>query len=445
MVNVLLNKIKNRLVSQLDAEKRNVLTGLITVCMFLVVGRLVGALKEMAIASHFGVGAVVDAYSFLFNLVIFPVSIWFSLLSVILIPLLAKIEHQAPEHIIIFKSQVLGFTLLVAAALTPLFNLLCPLLIKSQWLGLSHETISLALSMLPNMSCYIFIGFIISLFSVFTMSYGKHANTLLESMPGLCTFLGILMFSGIFPLVWGLIIGALIQMVLLFIPLYRASYVGFPRFCFSSPWWTEFYRFFFIMIIGQILVSSNTIVDQFFSAKLGEGAISSLNYANKILALLLGISATAINRAILPVFSKSHFSGKNIDTLALSWTKYLFFGGVIFISLFYFLSEPAVKLLFERGAFTSQNTHEVSQLLQLSLLSLPFYICTILLLSYQASVGRQATLAKVGIMNFIIKVIFCFILVPTLKLYGVLLSSIICQIITFFYACHMSYKKRSIM
>lgn len=433
-------RIRNQLTSRLSSENKKIMVGFFTVCFFLFIGRISGAVKEIAIANRFGVSATVDAYSFVFNLVTLPVSIWFSLLSAILIPLLAKIRHYAPEQILPFKTQALGLTLLVGVGITLLFNLLCPLLIKSNWIGLPSETALLAFNMLPQMSSYIFIGCIISLFSVLTMSYGKHANTLLESLPGLCTFLGVLIFSGILPLIWGLIIGALLQLILLFLLLYRSERVCLPCFSFNSPWWSDFNKFFSILLIGQVLASSNTLVDQFFSASLGEGAISTLNYANKILALLLGLSATAINRAVLPVFSQSHFSGKNIDKTTFNWTKFLFLGGFFFIIVFYFIAEPVVRLLFERGAFTAQNTQQVSKLLQISIISLPFNISTMILISYQASKGYQSALAKIGIINFIIKVAFCFLLVPMLAIYGVLLSSIISQIITFFYACYISYK-----
>lgn len=433
-------KIKSQLTSKISSENKKILVGFVTVCFFLFIGRISGAVKEIAIANRFGVSATVDAYSFVFNLVTLPVSIWFSLLSAILIPLLAKIRHYAPEQILHFKNQILGFTLLVGIGLTLLFNLLCPLIIKSDWIGLPSETMLLAFNMLPQMSGYIFIGCIISLFSVLTMSYGKHANTLLESLPGLCTFLGVIMFSGILPLIWGLIIGALLQLALLFSLLYRIERVCLPHFSFNSPWWSDFNKFFSILLIGQILASSSMLIDQFFCASLGKGAISILNYANKILALLLGLSATAINRAVLPVFSQSHFSGKNIVKTTLSWTKFLFIGGLIFIIVFYFIAEPVVKLIFERGAFTTQNTQQVSKILQISLISLPFYISTTLLMSYQASKGYQFILAKIGIINFIVKLTFCFLLVPRFAIYGVLLSSIISQIITFFYAFYISYQ-----
>lgn len=436
------SRIRNQLNSRLSSENKKIVIGFVTVCFFLLIGRISGAVKEIAIANRFGVSATVDAYSFVFNLIIFPVSIWFGLLSAILIPLLAKIRHYAPEQIFSFKNQIFGFTLLVGMGLTLLFNLLCPFMIKSDWIGLPPETALLAINMLPKMSSYIFIGCIISFFSVLTMSYGKHANTLLESLPGLCTFLGVIMFSGILPLIWGLIIGALLQLILLFFLLYRTKRACLPCFSFCSPWWSDFNKFFYILLIGQVLSSSDTLVDQFFSASLGEGAISTLNYANKIQALLLGLSATAINRAVLPVFSQSHFSGKNIVKTTLSWTKFLFIGGLIFIIVFYFIAEPVVKLIFERGAFTTQNTQQVSKILQISLISLPFYISTTLLMSYQASKGYQFILAKIGIINFIVKLTFCFLLVPRFAIYGILFSSIISRVITFSYACYISYKNK---
>ena len=51
------------------------------VALFVLLGSLVRAGKEMAIAYRYGVSAEVDAYLFVFNLVNWPVGVWFSVLT----------------------------------------------------------------------------------------------------------------------------------------------------------------------------------------------------------------------------------------------------------------------------------------------------------------------------------------------------------------------------
>ena len=63
------------------------------------------------------------------------------------------------------------------------------------------------------------------------------------------------------------------------------------------------------MLAGQALISFIGIIDQFFAAPLGTGAIATLSYANRILASMLGLGATAVARATLPVFSQAQAQG----------------------------------------------------------------------------------------------------------------------------------------
>ena len=84
------------------------------------------------------------------------------------------------------------------------------------------------------------------------------------------------------------------------------------------------------MLAGQALMSFVGIIDQFFAAHLGTGAIATLSYANRILALILGLGATAVGRATLPIFSKAEAQGSaHGRRLASHWVRLLFLLGVI--------------------------------------------------------------------------------------------------------------------
>ena len=68
------------------SEHRRIAVGFFWVSLFVFVGKLAGAAKEMAIAWRYGVSAHVDAYVLVLNLVTWPVSIWFNILSIALVP-----------------------------------------------------------------------------------------------------------------------------------------------------------------------------------------------------------------------------------------------------------------------------------------------------------------------------------------------------------------------
>ncbi len=87
------------------------------VALFVFVGKLAGAAKEMAIAYRYGLSREVDAYLFVFNLVSWPIGVWFSILTVVLVPLAARMRQTDPSELPRFRSELLGFVILLGLAL----------------------------------------------------------------------------------------------------------------------------------------------------------------------------------------------------------------------------------------------------------------------------------------------------------------------------------------
>src|SRR3569832_2839191 len=59
--------------------------GFAWVSLFSLVGKVAGAAKEMAIAWRYGISETVDAFVFMFNVVNWPITVWFSVLSVVFV------------------------------------------------------------------------------------------------------------------------------------------------------------------------------------------------------------------------------------------------------------------------------------------------------------------------------------------------------------------------
>ncbi len=396
--------------------------GIITVAVFVFFGKLAGAAKEMAVAYRYGLSAEVDAYLFVFNMLNWPVSVWFSVITVVLVPLATRIRCNAPTELTRFRSELFGLTVLLGLALTFLAWFGLPLLMRASWIGLTDRTVVAATSMVPAMGLLIVLGALVSLFSVWILAAGRHANTLLEGVPALVILAALLVFStgGIAPLVWGTLAGVALHWVSLFVALMREGEIETPRFSHRSPHWPAFWQGFGVMLAGQALMSFINIIDQFFAAHLGEGAIATLSYANRILSLLLGLGATAVSRATLPVFSQMQAQGgAHLLRVTHHWVRLLFGLGLVAMVVGMWLAPWAVKMLFERGAFTAQDTAVVAEVLRYGLTQLPFYFAAIVLVSLLASQGRHRTIAAVASANLLIKVAANIGMVPWLGLGGI--------------------------
>ncbi len=201
----------------------------------------------------------------------------------------------------------------------------------------------------------------------------------------------------------------------------RSKRRGVPR---QSPQWTPFWQGFGIMLVGQALMSFTSIIDQFFAAHMDPGSIATLSYANRILALILGMGAMAVSRATLPVFSHAHAQGgRQLNRVAMHWVRIMFLLGVAAMLASWLLSPFGVKLLFEHGAFTSQDTVIVAKVLRYGLAQLPFYFAGLVMVSLLVSQGKYHIVTMIGTLNLISKVIFNALIVPYFGMSGLMIST----------------------
>lgn len=407
-------------------DHRAVARGMAWVALFVLLGSFARAAREVAIAYRYGVSAEVDAYLFVFNLVTWPVAVWFSVLTVVLVPLAAGIRRGARAELPLFRSELLGLTLVLGLALAFLNWLGLPLLLHASWTGLPDSTVSIGLNMVPALTLIAPVGVVISLFSAWMLAAGRHANTLLEGVPSIWIVIALLAFSksGVEPLVWGTLAGFVFQLISLSMALGQKGEIETPRFTRRSPQWTPFWQGFGFMLGGQALMSFIGIIDQFFAARLGTGAIAGLGYANRILTLVLAICATVISRATLPVFSHAQAQGqKELTSIAFYWARLLFVVGSIALIILWWAADWCVKVFFQRGAFTPDDVQVVAEILRFSSPQLPFYFAGLVMVSLLASQRKYRALLIIGALNFLVKVVFNISLVPYFGASGLMLAT----------------------
>lgn len=430
-----LRKLANR-VRNAHPDHRAIARGMAWVALFVLLGSIARAAKEVAVAYRYGVSAEVDAYLFIFNLVSWPVSVWFSVLTVVLVPLAARIRQGTSAELSQFRSELLGLTILVGLILAFISWAGLPWLLHSPWTGLSETTATIAVDMASELAWLALLGTIISLLSAWMLAAGRHANTLLESVPALVILAALLAFpgGGVEPLIWGTLAGFAFHLVSLAVPLVRQGEIEAPRFSRQSPQWTPFWQGFNIMLAGQALMSFTGIIDQFFAAHLGTGAVATLSYANRILLLLLGMGAMAVSRATLPVFSKAQAQGgEQIHHVAVYWVQLLFALGVITMIVGWWLAPWGVKLLFERGAFTAQDTIVVTHVLRFGLTQLPFYFGGLVFVSYLSSKRQYTLLFWSGVIGLCVKTLGNAVFTPAHGLGGIALAT------TLMYAANLAF------
>ena len=171
---------------------------------------------------------------------------------------------------------------------------------------------------------------------------------------------------------------------------------------------------------SALLTGLHNVMDAYFAAQLVVGSVSALNYGKKIPAFAVGILVISMSSVLLPYFSKLVVKdiNKAFNTL-FNTIRYLFFGAVAIAVVGILFSEFIVDLLFERQAFTKENTEIVANIQKIILIYLPFTICGRLLVNFLTSINKNNFMALLSLISVILNLTFILILYPKYGIYGI--------------------------
>jgi peptidoglycan biosynthesis protein MviN/MurJ (putative lipid II flippase) len=402
--------------------------GMAWTLLFVVIGRLIGAGREMAMAARYGAGEAVDAYLFVFNLLSWPFAVWFSVLSVVLVPTVMRLRQEGASAAEMqdFRAGLLGISLLAGGAIGLLFWLLLGSGLFLPAVGFPPSTAALAREMINWLAPIVPLGFVASFYSAWVMASGRYINTLIEAVPAFAILLVILVSTGggVAPLLWGTLIGFAAYVVVLAVTLRRVGELALPRFAVTGPKWRQFWSSFGVMAVGQALMTASVIVDQVMAAPLAPGTIATLGYANRIIALMLGLGALSVTRATLPVFSAMRAAADpRLQRVAIQWAGILFVGGAAAAFIAWWFAPFVVELLFQRGAFTAEDTRGVVGVFSFALVQIPFYCGGLVLTAQLAASGHYRLITSIGALNLAAKPIMNWLLIPSLGAGGITLAT----------------------
>lgn len=403
--------------------------GAVWVSIFVLFGKGAAALREMAVAYHYGISPVVDAYQLTFTLVTWlPIS-FAVVLQIALVPALVELRARPTDEQARFLGELKTVVLAIGIACAALLFLAWPFVSGLFARNLSEETRAQCRLMAMTMFPVGILVLTICLHAARLQARERHINTLLECLPAATVLLFLLAWphrGSPAPLMWGTTIGFLLQAACLGV-LARATDGLRIRFFLSlrSPQWSRNYRAIGVFWLGQLVLGLAVPLDQYFVAHLGDGAIATLAYSGRLISLLEGVGALAIGRATLPVFADILRGGERARAreMALKWSFMMLAVGAVLIAIVWPIAPSVIRVIFQHGAFTDADTVTVSHLLRWSLVKLPFYFAQLVLMQLFASEGRLAALAFVAVMGFVIKALANVVLIRWLGIEGVVLAS----------------------
>jgi peptidoglycan biosynthesis protein MviN/MurJ (putative lipid II flippase) len=411
-------------------EHRRIARAALWVALFALLGKLAAAAREISIAHEFGVSAVVDAYQLAVTFATWaPVTV-VSVMSAVLVPVLVRLnsaDNAAREH---FLRELFGAAVLSGLgflALTWIVGL--PVI---QWFAsdLSANTAYTARSFAMWLSVLAPIMLLIGVHSAQLMARERHWNTLLEGLPPATIAILLILWPsppGAEALICGTLLGYVFQAAWLRHLSKTVNQPVWPMFSWRSPEWQQISGAAGLMASGQVVINLTIFLDQYAAADVGDSAIATLGYANRVLTLFLAIGALAVARAALPVLVDAHGSSgrARARSICLKWAVLMLpVGGMVAMAA-WIAAPSGLQILYERGAFTPSDTEAVATVFRFGVLQFPFFFSGLVLVQFLVSAGRFGTILLIAVGTFAIKFLMNALLTPMLGTAGITLASVV--------------------
>ncbi len=418
--------------------KNKLLRAIFTNSSGILVSRVTGFIRDLMTASILGANIYSDIFFIAFK---FP-NLFRSIFAdgaftQAFIPSYAKSKHKIRFSSIIFL-QILAF-LIVLSLIVTLFS---HLFAKAFAIGFSKETIDLASPLFAINFYYLPLIFIVTFMGAL-LQYKHHFATTsystallnLSMIASLIIAKDLEQYTITFYLSFGVIFGGILQVLVHIIAIKRAN-LG-KVFTFKKHEKKEenrFYKNFFAATLGSSTMHISAFIDTWLASFLISGSISYLYYANRVFQLPLAIFAIATSIALFPMVAKAIKNQNENEALKLMKKSALILFVVLSFSMVIgvVFNEFIIKLLFERGAFTSHDTKNTALILSMYLIGLlPFGLAKIFSLWLYAK-EQQILTAKISAQALIANIIFSLILIQPLEAVGLALSGTLSGFVLFF-------------
>ncbi|OQW92592.1 MAG: murein biosynthesis integral membrane protein MurJ [Thiotrichaceae bacterium IS1] len=420
-----------------DSINRRIFAATITVGGFSLIVKLVAMLKELVTAYQFGRGDELDAFLMAFLLPSFGINVIAGSFNAALIPTYIQTREKKGNLVaqqLLSSVMIWSVVMLVAVSLVLAFiiHIILPFLAS----GFSPQKIALTQTLFFMLLPVLVISGITTIWtSVLNAREQFAVGAFVPIIVPLVTTGFLVIFGnawGVFSLVYGTLVGFILQCVPLALALKKQNIGLHLRWYGMTPELQKVINQYLPMVAGAFLMSSTALVDQAMAAMLDSGSVAALNYGNKIVSLVVGLGAMAIGTSVLPHFSRmvTEEDWQNIHHTLRTYTRLILLTTIPFTILLFFTSEFIVRLFFERGAFNYADTQLVGQVQAFYVLQLPFYILGMLLVRLISSLRKNRILFWGALINFPVNVVLNLFFIQLLGVAGIALSTSIVYLLS---------------
>ena len=406
-----------------------------TVGGFTMVSRITGLMREMMIAHYMGAGAVADAFFVAFR---FP-NLFRSLFAegafnAAFVPLFTgKLAGEGEAAARGFAEQALAVLAASLALFVAAVELAMPWAMLVLAPGFEDVPGKMPLAVELSRICFPYLLFIslTSLQAGVLNSVGRFAAAAgtpillnLTAMAGLWALAPYTATPG-HALAWGTFASGVVQFSWLVFSVRKAGLRLRPVRPRLTPEVRLLVRRIVPGAVGAGVYQLNLVINTMIASTVANGAVSYLNYADRVNQLPLGVVGIAIGTALLPLLSRQLRSGQR-EAAIDSQNRAMEFGLLLTLpaaAALMVIGEPVIRVLFQRGSFGPAATAATASALAAFALGLPAYVLVKVLAPAFFAREDTATPVKIAAAAMLVNLALNLVLIAPLAHVGLALAT----------------------
>lgn len=417
-----------------EAIRRRLGAGLLGALWTVGIGaasvRVAAAVKDLVVAHRFGTGDAVESFLMAFVLPIFLAGSFRSAFLAAFVPRYLQAEaRRGPEAAREVLRRAVAVQLVLLAVLAGVLAIAAGPIVAVLGSAFAPDKRELTRHFVVLLAPFVILDGTAGMFTAMLYARRCYAGAaLVSALPPVVTLAAVFVLPadwGAGVLIVGVLAGAALEAAVSGALILRGGWGGVPSFARPGPDELALLRGFALLLVGGILMSANTVVDQAMATAAGDGSVASLSYGVKIPAAVLGLVGVALTATTLPHYA-TFVAASRFKEMGASLRRHavlLAAAGIAIALPLAFFSGPLVRLLFEHGSFGPADTARVARVQALYAFQIPGFLVGMVAARCLNALGRDRLILAVSGVNFALNVTGNWVLLRWIGVPGIALST----------------------
>lgn len=336
----------------------------------ILLSRIAGLLREIAISAYLGVGATADVFKAALRIPnLLQNLLGEGVLSASFIPVYSRLLDEDRAKAKRLAGNVLGLLLAVTAAIVAAGVLLAPLLTRVLTPGFEGENLELAVTLLrimfPGIAFLVLSAFCLGVLNSHRQFFLSYVSPVMWNAAQIAIVVAVALAGATkvglaHALAWGVVVGSILQVAIQVRPVrqqLRGAALSVDR---TSPEVRDVLQRFTPVLVGRGVVQLITYVDLVLASLLAVGAVSALTYGQVLYLLPISLFGMAVAAAELPELSRLGREGRGAirERLHTGMERITFYVAFT-VAVYVFAGDVVVAALLQRGEFEPADSRLV--------------------------------------------------------------------------------------